>query len=160
MTSSNPAFLSLLRSTEAPIALDPMPASQANTILRIGSTRSVRAWASSASSWFSTPEIELSLPFRPSIWAVAAARSPSSSRLRLARRMTEPMRNDVAAANSTDRVTPTRLLPGVWAYTAMIDPGAAGARSPAPKIDQGEDAHHAAGDRGQKVSGFSSTYGK
>ena len=40
--------------------------------------------------------------------------------------------NEVAAANSTDKVTPTRLLPGVWAYTAMIDPGAAGARSPAP----------------------------
>jgi hypothetical protein len=29
--------------------------------------------------------------------------------------MIEPMMNDVAAANRTDRVTPIRLFPGVWA---------------------------------------------
>src|SRR5215211_3134004 len=130
-TSSKPAFLSLLRSTEAPIALEPMPASQAKTILRTGS---VRDWASSSSTLVSMDETELSLPFRASICLVAAARSPSSSLLRLARRITEATRNDVAAARRTDRVTPTRLLPGVWAYTAMMEPGAAGARRPAPKI--------------------------
>ena len=32
VTSVNPAFLILLRSTDAPIALDPIPASQANTM--------------------------------------------------------------------------------------------------------------------------------
>ena len=35
-TSVKPAFLILLRSTEAPIALDPMPASQAKTMRWIG----------------------------------------------------------------------------------------------------------------------------
>ena len=64
--------------------------------------------------------------------AVAAARSPSS-RFRLARRMIEAMTNDVTAASRTDRLTPMRLSPGVCARTAMIDPGAAGARRPAPK---------------------------
>ena len=101
------------------------------------------------------------MPFIPSIWAVAAARSPSSSRLRLARRMIEPMTNEVVAASRTDRLTPTKLSPGVWANTAMIEPGAAGARRPAPKIGQGEDADHAAGDGRQEVRiGFISTYGK
>src|SRR3712207_4383770 len=112
-TSSKPAFLSLLRSTEAPIALDPMPASQAKTILRIGS---VRDWASSSSALASRLDTELvaSLPFRPSICLVAAARSapPSSSFLRLARRITEATRNVVAAARRTERVTPMKLLPG------------------------------------------------
>ena len=41
------------------------------------------------------------------------------------------MRKDVAAASRTERITPTKLPPGVWASTAMIEPGAAGARSPA-----------------------------
>ena len=37
--SVNPAFLILFRSTEAPIALEPIPASQAKTILWIGLVR-------------------------------------------------------------------------------------------------------------------------
>ena len=40
-TSAKPAFLILLRSTEAPIALDPMPASQAKTMRWIGSAARV-----------------------------------------------------------------------------------------------------------------------
>ena len=56
------------------------------------------------------------------------------------------MTNDVVAANSTDSVTPTRLSPGVCAYTARIDPGAAGARRPAPKIVSVKMPDHATGD--------------
>jgi hypothetical protein len=123
----------------------------------MGSTRSVRAWASSCSSWVSTLEIELSLPLSPSIWAVAAARSPSSSRRRLARKITEPITNEVVAANRTDRVTPMRLLPGVWAYTAMIDPGAAGARRPAPKTTRVKMPTMPPAIVANKVSGFNST---
>src|SRR5215510_3126664 len=144
-TSSKPAFFSLLRSTEAPMAEDPMPASQANTILRMGSTRSVRAWASSCSSWVRTLEIELSLPLSPSIWAVAAARSPSSSRRRLARRMIDPMMNDVVAANSTDKAVARGL--GVHRDDR---PGRGRGPQPGPEHDQGEDADHAPGDRGQQ----------
>ena len=36
LTSGNPAALILFRSTEAPMALEPMPASQANTMFLMG----------------------------------------------------------------------------------------------------------------------------
>src|SRR5664279_5894226 len=83
----------------------------------------------------STPATELFFPFIASIDAVAAARSPDSSAFfRPIRSSSEQITNDVVAASRTDSVTPTRLSPGVCAYTARIDPGAAGARSPAPKM--------------------------
>src|SRR4030095_11225023 len=149
LTSVKPAFFSLLRSTEAPMAEEPMPASQANTILRMGSTRSVRAWASSCSSWVSTPEIELSLPLSPSIWAVAAARSPSSSRRRLARRMIEPITNEVGDAHNTDQT-----VSGGLGVHGDDRPGRRRCPQPGTEQDQGEDPDHAAGDRGQQGEGL------
>src|SRR3954447_11877051 len=144
-TSPNPAFLILLRSTEAPIALDPMPASQANTMWWTG-LAAVSWWASSvvpwwcspaassasstASSWaVSAPATELFFPFIASISAVASARSTVLLRLSLS--SSEQMMKDVAQASTTDRMTPTKLPRGVCASTAMIEPGAAGARRPA-----------------------------
>ena len=42
--------------------------------------------------------------------------------------------NETAAAKITDSVTPSRLLGGAWVQTAMIEPGAAGARSPESNV--------------------------
>ena len=44
-----------------------------------------------------------------------------------------PPRSETAAAETTDRVTPTRLDAGACSHTAMIEPGAAGARRPESK---------------------------
>ena len=107
----------------------------------------------------STPETALFLPFMASMDAVAAARSPSS-RLRLARRMIEAMMNDVTAASRTDRLTPTKLSPGVWASTAMIEPGAAGARRPALKMVRVKMPTMPPAIVASRVRGFISTYGK
>ena len=72
VTSSNPASWIFLRSTDAPMADEPMPASQAKTIALIGP----RAWRPSPVSAAATDDF---LPFSASISAVAAARSTSSS---------------------------------------------------------------------------------
>ena len=70
------------------------------------------------------------------------------------------MTNDVVAASSTDRLTPTKLSPGVCASTAMIDPGAAGARRPAPKIVSVRMPTMPPAIVASRISGFISTYGK
>ena len=129
VTSSMPAFLILLRRTLAPMAEDPMPASQANTIVRTGlvttvppsarppvsasvSSRSTVSFAVRAAP-ASEPEEARSasiaaddLPLFRSVCAIAAPNSSPSasrSRLRVARRMTAVTRNVTAAASTTDR---------------------------------------------------------
>src|SRR3954447_9170561 len=82
LTSSKPAFFTLLRRMEAPMALDPMPASQAKTMLWIGPRWEAASCSSSLASAscsrpVSMPETALFLPFMASMDAVAAARSPS-----------------------------------------------------------------------------------
>ena len=82
-TSSKPAARTFLRSTVAPIAEEPMPASQAKTIFRIGpvcpeSSAAAAAPAPAAPAPVSAPATEDFLPFICSIFAVAEAMSPSS----------------------------------------------------------------------------------
>ena len=100
-----------------------MPASHANTIDRISLPASAPARA---------PAIEDFLPFIASMSAVAAVRSPSSGDLSSLSRIAAT-ENETAPANRTDRVTPTRLDAGACSHTAMIEPGAAGARRPESK---------------------------
>ena len=100
-----------------------MPASQANTIDLI--------------SWLRpeprTDEASDFLPFIASMLAVAPARSPSSS-ARSSLSSTLATRKETLADRITDSVTPTRLPAGDCSQTAMIEPGAAGARRPESKI--------------------------
>ena len=70
------------------------------------------------------------------------------------------MTNDVVAASSTDRRTPTKLPPGVCASTAMIEPGAAGARRPASKIVRVKMPTMPPEIMPSSRIGFISTYGK
>ena len=72
VTSVYPAPWTFLRSTEAPMAEEPMPASQANTIERIGPCVARRGAGEGGGD-------QDFLPFIDSIAAVAADRSPSSS---------------------------------------------------------------------------------
>ena len=104
LTSPYPAFWILRRSTEAPIAEDPMPASQANTMLWIGPAL-VPTRADATLDF---------LPFIDSIDAVAAARSSSSPPLSVLS-SSPATAKDTAAAPNTDSVTPMKLSPGVWA---------------------------------------------
>ncbi len=103
VTSPNPADWIFRRSTEAPIADEPMPASQANTMFLIGPCAA--APASESPPPTSCDEIEDFLPFICSMDAVAAARSSSPLSL-AARRITAAMRKVTVAAASTARVTP------------------------------------------------------
>ena len=121
LTSEWPAAWIFLRSTEAPIAEEPMPASQAKTIERTWPVRP-RSRTSEAIDF---------LPFIASMEAVAPARSPSSARSSLSRKLAT--RKQTAAEKMTEQVTPTRLEAGAWSQTAMIEPGAAGARRPESK---------------------------
>ena len=70
VTSVKPAPWTFLRSTEAPMAEEPMPASQANTIEVIGPVCSTPEPASAE-------EATDFLPFIDSMLAVAPPRSPS-----------------------------------------------------------------------------------
>ena len=72
----------------------------------------------------SAPATEDFLPLLASIWAVAAARSPSSSPFSILSRKPATAKL-TAAARTTDRVTPTKLPAGVAIQTAMIEPGEA-----------------------------------
>ena len=79
--SSNPAARTFLRSTVAPIAEEPMPASQANTMRLMGPVApdsAIPEAAPAAPAPVRAPATEDFLPFISSILAVAAARSPSS----------------------------------------------------------------------------------
>ena len=126
VTSEKPAPWTFLRSTEAPMAEEPMPASQAKTMEWIGPS-----WRAAVPDPTSAEEIEDFLPLFASISAVAAVRSPSSFLSSLSRK--EATRNDTVAARTTDSVTPMKLLGGTAAQTAMIEPGDAGERRPEPK---------------------------
>ena len=77
-TSPNPAARTFLRSTVAPIAEEPIPASQAKTIFRIGPVCPEASAAAPAPAPVSAPATEDFLPFICSIFAVAAPMSPSS----------------------------------------------------------------------------------
>ena len=101
VTSGCPASWIFLRSTEAPMAEDPMPASQANTMLRISRVAVAVAVATPLSS---AGDRRL-LALVASIWAVAALRSPSSSDLSIFS-STDATTNVTAAAPKTPRVTP------------------------------------------------------
>ncbi len=133
VTPVMPASWILRRSTDAPMADEPMPASQANTIERTGRPRAATPAAPAAAAPPArADEATDFLPFIDSIDAVAAARSPESSDLSMRRRK-PPTRKVTAAERSTERMTPGKLPFGVCARTAMIEPGAAGARRPEPK---------------------------
>ena len=108
-TSSKPAARTFLRSTVAPIAEEPMPASQAKTILWIGpvwpeASAAAAAPAPAAPAPVSAPATEDFLPFMSSILAVAAARSPSSCGP--IRRNSAESRKLTAAAPNTARAMP------------------------------------------------------
>ncbi len=68
------------------------------------------------------------LPLLVSICAVAAIRSPSSSRSILSRN--DATRKETVAARITESVTPNRLPGGAAIQIAMMEPGDAGERSP------------------------------
>ena len=109
LTSGKPAALILFRSTEAPIALEPMPASHAKTMFLTGPARTATPPAV-APEPVSREDTELFLPFISSIRAVAAPRASSSvapTGVLLAFRITEAIRKDTVVANSTESVTPT-----------------------------------------------------
>ena len=150
LTSSNPAFFSLLRSTEAPWRW--IPCRRHRRTRSCGSARPVGPGLGLLGLQLVQHPGDRASPFSPPSGRSRRPGRPPRRR-RLARRITEPTRNDVAAANRTDKVTPTRLLPGVWAYTAMIGRRRRGPQ-PGPEDHQGEDAHHAAGDGGQNGDGL------
>lgn len=100
LTSLNPASWIFLRSTEAPIAEEPMPASQANTTLRTGPE------SAAAPVPARVEETEDFLPFIDSIEAVAAPRSPSPLSFDM-RSSRAPTANETAAATIQEMVTPT-----------------------------------------------------
>ena len=105
LTSGKPAALILFRSTEAPIALEPIPASHAKTMFLTGPARTATPPAFMPAP-VRAEEIELFLPLRASIRWVASSRSSSAVAL-LAFRITEAIRKDTMVANSTESVTPT-----------------------------------------------------
>ena len=80
--------------------------------------------------------------------------------MRLARRMIEAITKLVVAESKTEATTPTMLAPGVWINTAMIDPGAAGARRPALKMVRVKMPTMPPEMVASRVNGFISTYGK
>ena len=96
-TSGNPPPWIFLRRTEAPIADEPIPASQAKTMLLIGPVAAPPARAAATLDF---------LPFIASISAVAAARSASTSSERSVLSSNDATRNDTVAAPITDRITP------------------------------------------------------
>ena len=108
-----------------------MPASQAKTMLLTGPLRAA-APAPATPAPVRAPATDDFLPFMASMEAVAADRSPSSSPFSMRSRMAATMKL-AAAPRTTERMTPTKLSGAVCESTAMIDPGAAGARRPEPK---------------------------
>ncbi len=108
LTSGNPAALILFRSTEAPIALEPMPASHANTMFLMGPARTAVPTPPPppAPAPVSIEETELFLPFISSILDVASFRSTSSLCL-VVFRITEATRKETEVASTTERITPT-----------------------------------------------------
>ncbi len=62
------------------------------------------------------------------MFAVAPARSSEPPLPR--RRSGTATRKVTRAESTTERMTPSRLAAGAWSSTAMIEPGAAGARRP------------------------------
>ncbi|MPN59039.1 hypothetical protein SDC9_206757 [bioreactor metagenome] len=114
----------------APMALEPIPASQANTMEVMGpSAFLLVAPREARAADF--------LPLLTSVAAMAADRSPAAplaiSRLREALKMIDATTKVTAAARTTERITPTYDPGAVCARTARKDPGAAGARRPEPK---------------------------
>ena len=106
LTSVKPAALILLRSTEAPIALEPMPASQAKTMFLIGVGEDGDAAGAHALTDQGLRTPSSSCPSGPPSGAVAWSRSSSAGAL-LAFRITEAIRKDTVVAKSTESVTPT-----------------------------------------------------
>ncbi len=122
VTPSMPAFLTLLRRTLAPMALEPMPASQANTTLSTRVAVAVPEPTPPKAASVSSSERGALLPSRPEVaaftsrpllawsFAIAALMSPppfARSRLRLASRKKDATANETAAERTTDRMTPT-----------------------------------------------------
>ena len=106
LTSGKPAALILFRSTEAPMALEPMPASQAKTMFLMGPAITATPPAPApAPAPVRAEDTELFLPFMASIFEVAALMSPSSL-WRVVFRITEATRKEAVAASSTARITP------------------------------------------------------
>src|SRR5690606_6886660 len=168
--SSMPAFLNLLRRTLAPIADDPIPASQANTTFWIGVVATAVAVAVAVVAPVAAREARLEsasddLPLLASVCAIAAASgspaaSAAMSRLREASRIGAETGNVTAAERSTDRMTPLWPPGAVWMSTAQIDPGAAGATRPDWKIMFVSTRVAPPAMRPTISSGLASTYGK
>lgn len=93
-TSDNPAAFSFVRSSDAPIALEPIPASQAKT-----------TWVVSSLDIYYLPAA-----FIAALDATASDSAPFSSvarsRARVARMITPAIKNETVAERSTDRITP------------------------------------------------------
>ena len=108
VTSVKPAAWTFLRSTEAPIAEEPMPASQANTMLRIGSEAAVAAPTSAVDA------IE-DRPFIASMAWVALTSWSSASTVLSVLRSSAATIKVATIPPMIDSVTPTTVSRGVWA---------------------------------------------
>src|SRR6056297_2440816 len=98
-----------------------MPASQATIIL-----------STSLRSFLIVSDTEDFLPFRLSIWLVAAPKSPAVSALGDLFNITQPTKNETIADNAIPESTGIKLPGGVIAISAKILPGEGVATSPAP----------------------------